>query len=262
MKYKSRYSELYLNNNKVGETYNKRINNKFEVFIFELEKYFLNKIIYPIQSPLKNYMDFACGTGRIISYVYTNFKFKRYLGIDLSRIMIAQAQKGVQKGIFFKVADISRDNNIPKQDVITCFRLFLNLEDYNRKIILKSLNKLLKKDGYLIINNHLNRFSFLGAIAFILHNFFGFPFKREPNPDNKKTILNTLKNSELKDLIESCGFEVKKIYSFCFFPGYKNYIFLPKKILFVIEKAISKINFLSFFAKDAIFLCKKIMPNK
>ena len=256
---KSNYSIIYINNEKAGKNYDNKINNKFECFIFDLEKLFLGKVFNKIQGKDKMYMDFACGTGRIIQFISSKYEFNKYTGIDLSENMINEARRTNNSKITFKVLDITNSKaNIPKQDIITSFRLFLNLEEKNRYIILKKLNSIMKKDGYLIVNNHLNRYSILGLTAFILHKIFHLPIKGQSNPKNKRTILNTLKNSEFKEVIESCGFKVIREYHFCLLPGYKNYIFFTKLFLFKIEIFISKLKFLNFFGKDCIFVCKKV----
>lgn len=261
MKYKSDYINVYFRK-EIGKVYNSRINNKFELFIFELEKYFLTKIFSKLQNDNKIYLDFACGTGRAISFVADNFRFKRFVGVDISPYMVEQARRdNAGKKIDFFVADILNEQEamkIPKSDIVTCFRLVLNLEPEYRAPILKALNGLMAKNSLLIINNHMNRYSFLGIIAYLAHKLLGMPLKGR-NKTGRRSIINTLSYNEMEKMLEDCGFKILKVFRFCLLPGHKSFLFLPLSILFQVEKFLSKVPFVRKLSKDQIYLCKKVI---
>src|SRR4030042_2442546 len=106
-KYSSKYSQIYLNKPDIGINYDSAINNKFEKFIFELEKHYLYQIIDKLQHFDKKYLDFACGTGRILEFIINNFKFKKYTGCDISEKMVEVARDKFKKNtnIFFVVGN-------------------------------------------------------------------------------------------------------------------------------------------------------------
>lgn len=249
-KYESKYTDSYLINLKKGESYDRIIENRFELFIWELEKHFLKKAFLNF---LKNsrdiqYLDFACGTGRIITFFKKDLKLENALGIDTSSSMIEEA--GKKSGAEFLCGNIVENQDLlgdKKFDLITSFRLFLNIEKENREIILKELYKYLKEDGYLIINNHINRFSLIGIQFWIRKNLF----------KEKGRIINTATEKEFTKMLNNSGFNVLKVYKFTFFPGRKNVIFLPKDILFKLELSISKIPFLRNFCLSQIYVCQK-----
>lgn len=263
MNYNSDYINVYFKKG-IGKTYNSRINNKFENFIFELEKHFLREIFSGFSSGDKNYMDFACGTGRIIKFIAQNFKFKNYLGIDISPEMIERAKKDINNPkVELRAVDILEKEevlNIPKADVVTSFRLVLNMEPRLRNVILKGLRELMTDDSFLIINNHMNRYSVLGVIAYFCHHFLGMPLKGRNKPD-QRSIINTMSYAEMRKLLEDCGFKIVKVYRFCLLPGHKRFLILPQRFLFPLEKFLSRIPIMNLFSKDQIYVCEKIKRN-
>lgn len=253
--YNSDYMKKYLSSKNFGKKYDKIISNKFEILIWNVEKKILKKIYKKyLNNPKINYLDFACGTGRIITYFVNELGIKNAYGMDTSKPMLNEAKKKTIAKFINK--NIVKEEKLlidKKFSLITSFRLFLNLEEKNRDIILKKLHKNLDdKNGYLIINNHLNRYSFLGIFFWIRH-LLGEKINRK----NNQGILNTMSEREFRKLIKKNGFKIVKTYRFVLFPGRKNFIVLPEKILINIEIFLSKIPILNLFCKDQIFLCKK-----
>lgn len=258
--YKSDYSSLYLSRKEVGKVYNERISNKFELQIFELEKFFLKKIINEFSLSNASYLDFACGTGRIIGYLSQLFSFKEQTGLDLSPNMINGARK-TYPNVNFVVGNILEKDQVLDNhyDFITAFRLVLNLEEKNRKILLRAISKKLKKGGIFIVNNHMNRHSLMGLIAFTLRKLFKFAPKNdlEAKKKGKRTIINTMSSSEMNVLLKESGFEIKKVYRFALLPGYKKFICLPKSVLYYLELFLSNVPLLNLLSKDQIYVCVK-----
>ena len=259
----SQYTELYFRNSHIGEDYDARIHNKFEVSIFGLEKYFLGKIFSGIQGKNKSYLDFACGTGRILAFVNECFTFGEYVGCDSSPAMIDVAKEKIARGnVRFVVGDLSSNPNIlPKDhfDVVTAFRLILNLEPEFRIPLLKLLGRSIKPCGTLIINNHMNRYSLLGITALFMHRVLGFPLKSNLRAlgEGRRRIINTMSEREARHVLKNAGFEIVKIIRFTFVPGHKNVILVPQRIFVRLELLLSKIPLLNFFCKDQIYVCVK-----
>lgn len=249
-KYISSYTNSYLKKQDKGESYDRKIGSKFELFIWDLEKKMLREIFSEIFSSQNNeaieYLDFACGTGRVISFLKNELGFKNALGIDTSEAMISEAKKKVSaEFICSNIVEHPEDLDGRKFDLITSFRLFLNIEKENREVILKELFKYLKDDGYLIINNHVNRYSLIG-IQFWIRRLIG-----------NKQIINTATKKEFCELLEKAGFNVLKVYKFTLIPGRKNILMLPKKFLLNLELFLSRIPWIRNLGLSQIYICQK-----
>lgn len=148
--------------------------------------------LFPDTAPV--YLDFACGTGRITNIVAS--MTARSYGVDISESMLEKAKLKCPNTQFFHM-DITKDSlNIESIDLITSFRFFGNAQDELRMDVLSELNKLLKKDGYLLINNHRNPW----GLKYLLGRLTGG--KRELD----------LSPSKLKKMLKNSGFKIIKVY--------------------------------------------------
>lgn len=242
------YTEGYFKKN-VGKSYDKTISNRYELFINSLEEYYLKKIIKKHYKNKPKHLDFACGTGRILNFLKKNVKSQT--GIDTAKEMIKEAKNKVNAK--FYIGNIL-ENQITKEkfDLITSFRLFLNLNKQYREPILKELKSYLDEEGLLVVNNHMNRYSVLGFYFFILNKILKKPIKRDGGK-----IINTMSECEFRNHLKKSGYKIKKTYRFGLFPGRINFIILPEKYLFPIELFISKIPIINLFCKDQIYVCEK-----
>lgn len=250
-RYESIYTNEYIEKKDCGINYDNIISNKFESLIWEIEKKKLKEIVKSMNNS-DLYLDFACGTGRVINFL--SKKFENSIGLDTAENMLKFA-KNKNSSSKFICGNIIEDKNLlnnQKFEIITSFRLFLNLESDNRKKILIELRKYLNDDGTLVINNHMNRYSILG-LQFWMRSIFKPRSKRS----NKNRIINTASEIEFRKLLENCGFKVEKVHRFMLLPGRKNFILLPSKLLIKIELILSKIPLLNLLSKDQIYVCVK-----
>ena len=229
----------------IGEEYDIKLNNKFEHFIFDLEKIIFRHLFKKyFNFDIKSSLDFACGTGRITKELekYSENSF----AIDVSDEMLRIARKKCKKTYFLK-ADISQKDVLKnkKFDLILAWRFFLNSENTLKKQILLILKKHLKKSGYLIFNIHMNRFSLVGLQFYIRKKIF------------KQKVINTATLSEIKKLLHQTGYKIIEVYPLAHFPGRLNFLILPQKVLSSIELWLTKIGIFKLFAKDLIFICQK-----
>ena len=145
-------------------------------------------------------LDYACGTGRIISLLE---KFtKESSGIDVSEQMISVARGKVSKAKLV-VGDISENEEIlePRYDIITLFRYVLNAEPASRKIILSHLAaRLDSESGRLIFNGQGNK-----------HSLRHVTLQFCPNSNER---INEMSYGKTRKLIESCGLEIISWYGF------------------------------------------------
>lgn len=108
-------------------------------------------------------LDFACGSGRILS-ILSPF-FEEIVAVDVSEKMLPSARQKVPKAIFHTIDLTTNNIDIGRFDLITAFRFFGNADDYLRRIAMDALRARIKDDGYLLINNHRNPSSLLAVLS-------------------------------------------------------------------------------------------------
>lgn len=236
------YTESHQKKN-FGELYDKKLNNKFERIIYNLEIIILKLIIKKyFNNKIDSYLDFACGTGRVTCVIEKYSK--ESIGVDVSEEMLKIAEKKCKKIKFIK-RNILEKPLIKQFDLITAFRFFVNAEELLRINTLKTVKAHLKKEGLFIFNIHMNRYSFIGFQFFVRKKLF------------KQNVINTMSYKHMKKLLENEGFKIIKTYSLAHLPGRLNFVILPEKVLKSTELSLSRFNFLKYISKDIIIIAKK-----
>lgn len=198
----------------------------------EIERPILERLFRDAKAKgARSYFDFACGTGRILSVGERYFDCTT--GADVSEAMLSVASKVCQKSKILKT-DITKNQIEERFDVITAFRFFLNSENELSELVLESLRKMMKDDGFFIANIHVNKLSPLGCI-YRLRNFL----KRE-------VVANTMGYQEFEELLKKHGFSVEKVCWYSYLPRI-GWHFGPisKRLMLPVEKIFEKIPFLS-----------------
>ena len=238
------YRNSHVGNNH-GKEYDQAINNKFERTIFKIETKIIKKVVnkyYRSKGKINNYLDFACGTGRITQIIEKVAKNSN--GVDISPDMLAVAKKKCKKTKFVR-QDITKKPLKGKFDLITAWRFFLNAENKLRKDVLLSLRKNIAKDGKLIFNIHMNRYSIVG-FQFYLRSLLG-----------GKNLINNMSLGEAKKLLRETNYEIVEVIPLAHLPGRLDITLLPEKLLIPFELFLSKLKIFRFFAKDLIVVCRK-----
>lgn len=168
----------------------------FDAYMTRVETEHLRRIIpalFPAAAP--RYLDFACGTGRITGVVAP--MCSESVGVDISPSMLEQARRKTP-GAAFVHADVTRaDVDLGTFDLATAFRFFGNAQHDLRLAVMKTLHRVLRPGGYLIINSHRNPHS----LAMLLHAATG--------GGSAGMDLHWFK---LKALLRDCGFEVAQVH--------------------------------------------------
>ena len=253
VEYESKYTDSYFQTN--GSSYDDAISTQFELIIWDIEKYYLKKILNTVPEKEIRYMDFACGTGRVISYLGQYIEDRT--GIDTSECMLQLAQEKISAR--YVNGNIVEDETLlggETFNLITAFRLFLNIENKNRYLILKALRNYLTDDGYLIVNNHMNRYSILGMMAFSLKSLRILPLRADAKT-RQRGIINTMSELEFRKVLTASGYEVTRVYRFVLFPGHNSLVILPHRTLVRMEIRLSRIPLLNLMCKDQIYVCRK-----
>jgi ubiquinone/menaquinone biosynthesis C-methylase UbiE len=263
MRYSSAYARLYQAQEKSGESYDRSLANRFELSIFQLEHSLLCDLFSRLRSsdPNTAYLDYACGTGRIIAVFKDLIRTK--VGADTSAGQLAIAQEKVPDAQFVN-GNVVTDPELlggRRFNFITSFRLLLNVEPENRGPILRSLRDLLTPDGYLIVDNHMNRYSILGLMAMFAHRVLGVP-KKPLVPPGRRGIISTLSEAEMRRELAEAGLDVAEVHRIFVLPGHGNLQLLPTRWLVPLEAFMSRIPGLRLISKNQIYVCRRAQPRQ
>lgn len=176
-----------------GGTYDDTLaKSPFDAYMADTERAYLLRVIPTLfKGARPRYLDFACGTGRIVQTVAP--MCSEAVGVDVSPSMLAEARSKCPS-VRFVEADLTSSNiDLGLFDLVTSFRFFGNAQQGLRVAVLRALHRLLKPGAYLIINSHRNPQSLASMI-----NAAG-------GGSNEGIDLSYFK---LKRLLHECGFEI------------------------------------------------------
>ena len=198
-----------------------------------LDIYFKNHVI--------NLLDFACGTGRITSFLEN--RVETSTAVDVSKTMLDEAKKKLKRTKIIQ-ADLTKNNVLEdrKFNLITAFRFFLNAEPGLRTETLQMLVSLLSKDGYIVFNNHRNKTSPLVWPKYFYHN------------NIRKRNVQFMSYSEIKEMTGQAGIEIIRIYpvGLLSLPRIK----LPEKLSRNIDNMAMKFRFSGIFSESPVVVCR------
>ena len=151
------------------------------------------------------YLDFACGTGRILSV--GGQVFNDATGIDISESMLEIAKKRVPSAKLLCL-DVTRNDTefIGLFDCVSSFRFLRNAEPALRQEVLEWISAHMSPGGLLVVNNHGYVFSWLGLTTKLA--FWLPPASR-----------NLLTNKQTFSMLEKAGFSVQSCEGFQILPG-------------------------------------------
>jgi len=258
MAYTSAYTDHYQDQGTSGESYDRSIGNRFELAIFRLEHDILRDLFRRLRAsdPSTAYLDFACGTGRILEVFKDLIRAK--VGVDTSPGQLAIAKAKVPDAELVH-GNIVTDPDLlggRRFDLITSFRLLLNLEPENRLPILRALRELLTADGHLIIDNHMNRYSILGLSALFAHKVLRVP-KKPLVPKGGRGIISTMAESEMRKVLAAAGLRVEEVRRIFLLPGHKGLHLLPTRWLVAVEAFLSRVPVANRLSKNQIYVCRR-----
>ncbi|MBN1391371.1 MAG: class I SAM-dependent methyltransferase [Sedimentisphaerales bacterium] len=235
------YRDSHTHVNK-GCQYDRRfIEFKWRKYLWEREQLALDKILQKYFGNRSiRYLDFACGTGRILQFMKK--RVDSCTGIDVSESMLKECLRKLPD-IEIIHADITRDDVLGGRvfDLITAFRFFPNAQDSLRSEAIEVLSKHLSPGGILVFNNHRNTSSFLYTLARMLKN-----------------DIRTMSNSEIDNLAASVNLEIVETFSIGVLPGYDNHPMIAPS--FVHKCADSFANACGLgktLCQDIIYVCRE-----
>lgn len=178
----------------------------YDYWLWCLERVYLLQVLerqFGAKRP--RYLDFACGSGRVI-VVLEGGRVAESTGIDVSSSMLELARAKLQWSRIVE-GDATEDPSLLEgpYDLITAFRFFLNAEDALRARALAVLHEALADDGLLILNIHGNATSLRGL------SLLARRFRRRPPLGSTPRQLSL---AGARRLLHRHGFEVTEVSGF------------------------------------------------
>lgn len=206
-----------------------------EILLGILGKYFADRDVH--------LLDFACGTGRISTFLEN--RVKTSTGVDVSDSMLAIAREKLKRTQIIE-ADITAQNILKpgKFNLITAFRFFLNAEPELRTAVLRALVEVLDEDGCLVFNNHRN---------------WNCPWTKLVNAYHRwkkpKEMFNVMSIREMEKLVREAGLEIIELYPVGFF--HPPRVPISIRLNRAIDNVISRFTLLNRFSESPIAVCRR-----
>lgn len=232
----------------------------YSAFIWSLQRPYLTSILQRQKNKIGklHLLDFACGTGRVLSAVEKIADQSD--GVDVSSAMIERAAaKCVNSRLL--VGDIATDQALVHgpYDVITAFRFFLNTEPEVRVAALRALHSRLHPDhGFLVANVHGNARS-------LRHFPLMYRKWREARSKNgitkEEPMLAEIEPDEMIDVFRRGGFAVMDQLGFGLFPEFVHRMSPLRWLAQGADRISAGAALVKNIAIDLLFVCKPIKPS-
>jgi ubiquinone/menaquinone biosynthesis C-methylase UbiE len=246
--HKIEYAEKYFAPSQ-ARTYKQGVRSSRDQFITSLEVNLIKNISRHISQPSKlTHLDIATGSGRIIGQLESFFK--RSMGLDTSKEMIEFAKSEAKISSFFRGDSENLPFNANSFDMVTCFRLFINLSKTGRKKFLLDCKRILTDQGILVVDNHCNKISITGILGALRS-------KLTTNRNDPYRLYSLMTPIRFERELQTAGFvPIAKLYSF--FPSISKIPFISTSIRIAMDTCLSRLPVIKSFA-DLIMIvaCKQ-----
>ncbi len=200
----------------------------YGALLWEIEQIQLGRVVAAFRKthPKISYLDFACGTGRVISFLES--RVDTATGIEISSTMAERARSRIANAKIHCMDITAKGQAIEDSyDLITAFRFVLNAEHELRAAALKALAARLRDDSSLLIfNNHGNTFS---------HKFALWPYHGLRRGFGRHhSSGNYLANRTVYKLVRDAGLRIEQVFGAGLLGG-KLSKFLPASFASSIE---------------------------
>ncbi|HMM75438.1 MAG TPA: methyltransferase domain-containing protein [Gammaproteobacteria bacterium] len=191
----------------------------------------------------KRYLDFACGTGRLLK-VGVKY-FPAATGIDVSADMLEVARERVPEALFYCV-DVTReqDQRIGDFDCVTLFRFLLNAEPSLRNEVLVWLAAHMSTGATLIGNNHMESASISGLVTAFANRWIG-------------RGRNHLSRQDVEAMLSAAGFRVQLWAGFRVLPTVMGKPILGHRLQMAFERLLVGLG-LGRFGVEQIFVARRV----
>jgi SAM-dependent methyltransferase len=249
----------------MNRNYAERFQQKESVAAYEAEEYgaeSYSSCMWRLQRPaleqlVKNFratqtgpvrlLDFACGTGRVLSALEPLVDAAD--GVDISENMVAAARGKCTKARL-RVGDVLTQPELlqPEYDLISCFRFVLNAEPELRVKVLRRLRQILRTPGgLLLVNVHGNSHS-LRHPAIVWRRWRERGIKSD-------AMLNEMSPAAAKFLLQASGFEIVRTVGFGILPPTLYRTPLRPGAL-AVDRALAGQKIWAKWSVDLMFVCR------
>jgi SAM-dependent methyltransferase len=211
--------------------------------LWKLERRVLDRIVREsFADGAARYLDFACGTGRILGYLQPRVACA--VGVDISPSMLEVARASVPGATLIE-ADITRDDALGalQFDLVTAFRFFPNAEPELRAAVMQKLVLHLAPGGLLVFNNHKNDGSLAQRIA---------QWRKPDIADPGMMCAH-----EVRRLVHDAGLVVVKAHPLGVLPLTENHMARPYWVMGGLESLASHVPGVLPLAQDVIYVCRR-----
>ena len=193
----------------------------------------------------RRYLDFACGTGRILALLEQHFDDA--LGVDVSPTMLAEARATCRSPVL--QADLTAgshgSNELAAFDLITAFRFFPNAEPALRLAAMRRLAALLAPGGKLVFNNHQNDGSLTGRLRRLKHRLAG------------GSMVPWMREDDVLALVQAAGLRIAQRHHFGVVPGTEHRTLLPAVLQYGVERLLARLPALGHLATCQVYVCER-----
>lgn len=217
----------------------------YDTEIWGIQQPFVRSVMGRVLSRSRRlkYLDFACGTGRIISAVEDIAT--EAVGVDISPLMLARAAGRVARSSL-RLGDILRNATLADHDydAITAFRFFLNTEPELRLPVMRDLaHRLRGAESRLIFNVHGNGHSVL-AVTDRYRHLRGWP------------PVRTFSHSGVRALIVAAGLEIEEVRGYGLVPR-RLYRMSFAPLARAVDRGASRLPMVATFNQDIVYVCRQ-----
>ncbi|MHC4294880.1 MAG: class I SAM-dependent DNA methyltransferase [Planctomycetota bacterium] len=214
------------------------VNSPWRAFVWRRERRVLDRILQKYYADRKiAHLDFACGTGRILEFLYDRTDVS--VGIDVSESMLDVARRKTPHAEFFH-ADITRRDVLGDRsfNLITAFRFFPNAQAELRSEAIGGLVDHLAPDGLLIFNNHKNESSLLHRLGRIMGKY--------------PTAMSL---DDVKELVFQVGLRIVETFAIGVLPATEKYMFAPELIHHFSDFSANALGLGKVLSQNVIYVC-------
>jgi len=233
------YRQSHLGREKAASYHRQFSKNPYRAMMWRLERRELDSILDDRLSRAPRHLDFACGTGRLLSHL--SQRARECVGIDVSEGMLDIA-RAEMPGCQLVCGDITGSDVLAGRtfDLITAFRFFPNAQSDLRTGAIVALARHLADDGILILNNHKNRGSLIYRLARLMR---------------PHAVRQDMSDQEVRELVDAAGLIVIDTRHIGSIPSTEKYRLLPVPLLEWMERKLSRVALVRPFASNLIYVC-------
>lgn len=234
------YRNSHLGAGKAASYHQQFSRNPYRAMMWRLERRLLDSIVATNFDRAPTHLDFACGTGRVLSHLRSATRDP--VGVDVSEGMLDIARAELP-GCEFVCGDITANDLLQarKFELITAFRFFPNAQPELRAAAMDALSRHLGEDGILVFNNHKNRSSLVYRLARLLR---------------RGADRRDMSDGEARALLASAGLEVSEVYHLGAIPSTERVRLLPVALIEWLETRLSGLAVLQGLSSNLIYVCR------